>query len=388
MNDLFICIILYKEVCWECRIYGGNINQMIKIDLSGINKYYYINTACLIVHVVWMFLFLCENIYLLGILNVASSVIYLNLYYAIHRGYILRVAGVIYSEVLIHSIVALLCLGFGEEFELYILVLIPVMFFFSFVYSNGHKTYYFAGVLAAAVYFVLRIVMLFYKPKYALSNMGIELGIKVFNSFMAISVLVCITFITCKEVSQTRSKLEEKNRKLTFLSSHDPLTKLLNRRSMEAVIDRIEGAEEENLFDAVAFLDVDNFKKFNDQFGHDCGDMVLIKVAEIISDSIEETRNATQSKNYVCRWGGEEIIILFHDCDKDSVLHKVAQIKDRISLCQMSFGKESISVTVTCGVAFGSGDKDIRELINESDNYMLKGKKSGKNCIVISESYS
>lgn len=361
---------------------GYNINQETKSSPSLRNKYFFIDTACFIIHLVWMLLFLYEEIYLMGLLNSISCIIYLYLYYAICRGNITRIVTVIYAEVLTHTIAALLCLGFRGGFDLYILVFIPIMFFFSFVYDDGKENLSMGGVLAGIVYVILRVVMFFYKPQYAFSDTHLELAVTVFNSFMCIFVLLTITFLTCNEINQARYELEEKNKKLTFLSSHDPLTKLLNRRSMEEIIDEVEQEKHNKSPNAVAFFDVDNFKKFNDQYGHKCGDEVLTKVAEIISLSVGFTNKNTQTKNYICRWGGEEIIILFHGYEKEEVIHKVNRIKTSIGNYHIHLGGEQLSISVTCGIAFGMGDKDLRDLINEADSYMLKGKRSGKNCIV------
>lgn len=365
---------------------GYNTNQETKSSSGITNKYYFIDTACFVIHLVWMLLFLYEEMYLLGLLNSVSCIIYLYLYYAISKGNITRIVTVIYAEVLTHTIAALLCLGFRGGFDLYILVFIPIMFFFSFVYDDGKVNLSSGGILAGIVYVILRAVMFFYKPQYAFSDTRLELAVTVFNSFMCIFVLLTITFLTCNEINQARYELEEKNKKLTFLSSHDPLTRLLNRRSMEEIIDEVEEEKQNANLNAVAFFDVDNFKKFNDQYGHECGDEVLTKVAEIISLSVEFMNKNAQTKNYICRWGGEEIIVLFHDYDKEDVIHKVNQIKTSIGNYHIRFGNEQLSISVTCGIAFDMGDKKLRDLINEADSYMLKGKRNGKNCIVLSDS--
>lgn len=358
-------------------------NQFTVLDQRRIMQYVFIDVACFVIHAVWMVLFLYEGIFLLGGLNAASCLVYIYLYNAIRKAHTMKIILIFNSEVVLHSIMALICLGFTGGFELYILNFIPVMFFYSFVYADGNRLLSIFGVADGLVYVLLKVIMYFVKPRYVISDTGVAVGILIFNCVMCISSLLIITYITCKEINHTHSQLEEKNRTLTFLSCHDPLTKLLNRRSMEEIINRIEMQACETTLNAVAFFDVDNFKSFNDQYGHECGDVVLIEVAEVISSSIESRMGYVNLKeNYICRWGGEEIVILFHDCEKEAVLHKVMEIKEAVGKLQLDYGKGNFSISVTCGLAFDTGSKGLRELINLADAYMLKGKKQGKDCII------
>ena len=358
-------------------------NREKLVNQREVTQCIFIDLACFAIHAVWLVLFFYEGIFLLGALNAASCTIYIYLHFAIKKGHFTRTIILFYSEVLIHSIAALLCLGFAGGFVLYILIFIPVMFFYSFVYAEGQKILSIGGVMAGVVYIVLKVIMFYVEPKYTFNDQSIELGVMIFNCTMCISSLLIITFITCQEINQNRHELEEKNKKLTFLSCHDPLTKLLNRRSMEEIIDKVELKACSTGSNAVAFFDVDNFKNFNDQYGHECGDAVLVKVAEIISKNVnmDQEDDATRSE-FTCRWGGEEIIILFHNWERECVIHRVTQIKNSIENFRLNYGQDEISISVTCGLAFSLESKELRKLINEADAYMLKGKRNGKNCIV------
>lgn len=356
----------------------------MKREQDDLTTYYFTDIACFLIHFVWMLLFFYQQIILLGILNIISSVIYIGTYHMIAKGQLLKAVAIIYTEVLIHSIAALLCLGFHGGFELYILVFIPFMFFFAFIYGNGNRRYSVCGILAGIVYIILKAMTFFMEPRYTFINETLEFGTMVFNCVTSILILFGITFLTCKEINHVRYVLEEKNKELTFLSRYDPLTNLLNRRSMEEIIDEIEMDGRRMEDGAVAFFDIDNFKRFNDCFGHDCGDLVLAKVAELIRSNAISTGNGAQG--YTCRWGGEEIIVLYHGCDKEEILCKVTQTKEQVSISPIEFGGKNVSVSITCGVAFSREGKNIRDLINEADGYMLKGKHNGKNCVVTEKS--
>lgn len=369
----------------------NHTNERNRVTPREVNQYKYVDLACLVIHAVWMILFFYEGIYMLGILNTVSCIVYGYLYFALRESSVMRAVVLCYSEVIIHSIAALLSLGFAGGFDLYILIFIPIMFFYSLVYAGGHKLLFFGGVAAGAVYIVLKVVTFFIEPVYAFTDSTIEFLIMIFNCGMCIFGLLIITYKSCQEINQNRHKLEEKNKELTFLSCHDPLTKLLNRRSMEEIITKIQvgqgsdkaaGVYEKN---AVAFFDVDNFKHFNDVYGHECGDAVLVKVAEIINTYGTRNIHGADKSQYCCRWGGEEIIILFHNWEKEEVVHRVTQIKKKIGQSSFSYADDKITISVTCGLAFSIKEESIYELINEADAYMLKGKKNGKNCIIQAE---
>lgn len=256
------------------------------------------------------------------------------------------------------------------------------MFFSSCIQSKGRGLFTAGGVLAGIVYVALKLLMLFIQPRYMFSRVGVEFSITVFNSIMCIFCLLMLSYMQCSEVNQARYELEEKNRKLMFMSSHDPMTKLMNRRSMEEVIARIEEEHCVEKYNAVAFFDVDNFKRFNDDYGHECGDIVLMKVAEIIREGVVSNNVITQKDTFTCRWGGEEMIVLFHDCKAKQVVKVVTRIKDAIGAYRLPYGECELKVTVTCGIAYDSGEARINQLIHRADSYMLDGKKNGKNCIV------
>ena len=243
-----------------------------------------------------MILFFLEGINLLAALNVVSCIVYLYLYYTISKGYFVKTLFIFYLEVLVHSVMALLCLGFRGGFDLYILIFIPVMFFSSGAHDKAKDLLSVGGIVAGVAYVALKLIMLFIDPRYTFSRASVEFGITVFNSVMCIFSLLFLSYIQCIEVNQARQELEEKNRKLTFLSSYDPMTMLMNRRSMEEVVDRIEEEQCFEKFNAVAFFDVDNFKRFNDDYGHECGDVVLTKVAEIIREGAGLSDEHTHKK--------------------------------------------------------------------------------------------
>ncbi|KUO74599.1 MAG: diguanylate cyclase [Desulfosporosinus sp. BRH_c37] len=164
-------------------------------------------------------------------------------------------------------------------------------------------------------------------------------------------------------------KLKGLNQQLKSSLMTDNLTGLLNRRAFDQ---DTENCENSGLY-SVIFLDIDNFRDFNNHFGHDIGDNVLRKVGETIKACVRAT-------DRVYRYGGEEITLILMDCDKKNAL-KMAE-KIRLEISQLD-NQAYPQITVSLGVSSYPDDgRYIHEIIVASDKALLKAKQSGKNCVI------
>ncbi|MEW5950522.1 MAG: GGDEF domain-containing protein [Elusimicrobia bacterium] len=122
-------------------------------------------------------------------------------------------------------------------------------------------------------------------------------------------------------------------------------------------------------------LDIDHFKKINDSYGHQAGDAVLKKVAEIIRENVYET-------DFVARYGGEEFALIMPRAQADGALRKAEYIRKLIESEVFEAGAEKIKITVSAGIAHYPKDaQKIEELINKADSALYKAKESGRNRI-------
>lgn len=173
--------------------------------------------------------------------------------------------------------------------------------------------------------------------------------------------------------------LEELTNKLDSLSKTDTLTGLYNRRYMvERISEEIKKYKNFNRYSdvfSIIIADIDFFKKVNDNYGHNCGDMVLKQMGEILCSSIRYNDSAA-------RWGGEEFLLLLPNTDSDGALLMAERIRKRIE--EMKFHYEGIefNITVTFGIAQFDGELSIDELIKAADNALYEGKNKGRNCVV------
>lgn len=168
------------------------------------------------------------------------------------------------------------------------------------------------------------------------------------------------------------------NRKLKEMLVTDPLTQISNRRYLDFHINGSikEAIEFETTF-GVLFIDIDNFKDINDQYGHDVGDKVLQLISRTLSSNL-------RGEDKLGRWGGEEFLAVIRT-DKLAVLKNIAN-KLRIlvskSELKLSSGKE-IRVTVSIGgTLFKSNDSEV-ELVKRADSYMYESKAKGRNKVTV-----
>ena len=183
-----------------------------------------------------------------------------------------------------------------------------------------------------------------------------------------------------EKVKQRTLDLEVAKDELKLLASTDPLTKLYNRRYFSEVSENIFNLlKRERSTLSLMMLDVDNFKFVNDTYGHQAGDRVIITIANIL---LEFTRKS----DVVCRFGGEEFIVLLPHTDEKSTLLIAENIRASIEKESIKIGENStVSVTVSLGISNVdfTEDKDIEVAIRNADDALYAVKNSGKNSILL-----
>lgn len=164
-------------------------------------------------------------------------------------------------------------------------------------------------------------------------------------------------------------------RSLRTLIDRDALTSLLNRRSGDARLrNTIEEATSQGTPFCVAIGDIDFFKKVNDTYGHECGDLVLKSVSEVL-------RHHMHGRGFAARWGGEEFLLVFQQADLDQAYSLLESLLIKIRALEISYNDQLIKVTMTFGVAPGS-DCDMKDLVRVADEKLYEGKTSGRNQVV------
>ncbi len=180
------------------------------------------------------------------------------------------------------------------------------------------------------------------------------------------------------ELRKKNSQLEELLAKVEALAITDPLTELFNRRHFETALEKeFKRTARYNSPLSCLMIDIDHFKKINDEYGHQAGDSVLHKTASIIKKTFRET-------DILARWGGEEFIVLLPQTKKEVAVKSASRLREEIANNKFPFlnGK---TITVSIGIA-SAPDPSIdseEKLVNACDLAMYEAKKKGRNRVEV-----
>lgn len=171
--------------------------------------------------------------------------------------------------------------------------------------------------------------------------------------------------------------LIEANEELEHLSNHDFLTNIANRRHFEAKV-KEKYSNNPQSKSVLAMIDLDYFKKVNDQYGHGVGDIVLQEVAALMKANIRES-------DLLARWGGEEFIILFTDSSLHDSKEIVERMRKAIEAENIIVDGNKISITASFGMCkFKSNtETDINNSYRKADDLLYLAKANGRNRIEI-----
>ena len=169
---------------------------------------------------------------------------------------------------------------------------------------------------------------------------------------------------------------------ITRLSSTlviDPLTKLYNRKYLSDNINfMIERCKQSHQPLCLACIDIDNFKKFNDTYGHEFGDKVLISVA---NNMIKIAKMLYEA--YCIRIGGDEFMVVAIDINKQKFKMAMKNLCDAISDTKLQYEKQRVGIKISVGVSELLADnvETYRELYNKADAQLYEAKEAGKGCV-------
>lgn len=176
----------------------------------------------------------------------------------------------------------------------------------------------------------------------------------------------------------------ELRERLQNMAIRDPLTELYNRRFMdEALARELALAQRKGGKLCIAMLDIDHFKKVNDTYGHPAGDEILKLVARYLVSALRRS-------DFICRYGGEEMMLVLPDCDHAEGLEKAQMVCDGIRDLKIVIdGDELPSVTVSIGVAIFPDDGATRtDIVGNADQALYQAKRGGRNRVVMANADS
>lgn len=177
-------------------------------------------------------------------------------------------------------------------------------------------------------------------------------------------------------IEQQKDELSLAYQQLDLISREDPLTKLSNRRDfIEKFQDEIHRFERKRGSFSIIMGDIDDFKQVNDRYGHDCGDFVLVKIAELM-------RSAVRKLDCIARWGGEEFILMLPGTQTEGAIKVAEDIRKQIETSCFQFKQFNLSITITFGICPFQRGMDMNTCIAKADKALYQGKRQGKNQVI------
>ena len=172
------------------------------------------------------------------------------------------------------------------------------------------------------------------------------------------------------EIGLLQSKLREQ-------AIRDPLTNLFNRRYLEETLDReLSRASRENYPVCIIMIDLDHFKRINDTYGHEAGDLVL----KAISDTLAEQ---SRRGDFACRYGGEEFVVVMPNVTLETAYERAEELRQSLNLLSVPYEYYKLSVTISMGIACFPEDGQTREaILRAADQAMYAAKQAGRDHIL------
>ncbi|WP_297442295.1 diguanylate cyclase [Sulfurimonas sp.] len=164
---------------------------------------------------------------------------------------------------------------------------------------------------------------------------------------------------------------------LTNHANRDYLTGLYNRRYFyNAMHEYMEQVKHNGEKFAIAIVDIDHFKKVNDSYGHDAGDKVITSLSDIL-------RSATDAKDLVSRFGGEEFCVLLKDVDNRIAQETYERIRKEVASFSFPIGDDKyLDITISIGATMFDPEETLEETINRADMHLYNAKNGGRNRLV------
>ncbi len=356
----------------------------MKFDINKINipnalKYRAMFIAGGLTHCIFLIVFYFYDIFPMMIVNGVSIAIYvLGSLFSVRKstgtmkyGWMLAFFG----EIVLHGFLCTLLFGWGADFHLYMLIIVPLAIYVLFLSST-------IGVFVATVSvmivvdfaaFILAGVLVNNTemlPYYPLSY-DESTTLSRINIFFSAIILIGFAMLFALEIHMLLRDLNETNHRLEFIANHDQLTGLYNRHSIKPMVGRLEISERPY---CVVLGDIDDFKKVNDTYGHDTGDETLRQVADAIKCGISDG-------DIACRWGGEEMLLVLLG-SRAECMQRITAIREDIISRSVKHDSGELGVTITFGFVDYTEAEGLERQVSLADSRLYFGKKNGKNVIV------
>ncbi|MBQ7676776.1 MAG: GGDEF domain-containing protein [Lachnospiraceae bacterium] len=351
------------------KLYQPQVEAMTTTKEWGVR----ITEMMIVAHTSLLVFFFMLGVYPMVAVNTLSLAAYFSGFFLIRKNAGIYME-VLVSEVLIHATLAIVFVGWSCGFQFYAFSMIPAVFFADHTIRNdGQPTAHpmlFSAIVIVDFWFC-RFIGYFAHPIYEVRS-EIAFWTSTFNGTMILLMLLLFSTVYVRRI------LEIENELVTN-AEFDELTKLPNRHYLDRLLDEnqigMAGGIEEF---SIAILDIDNFKKVNDRFGHLAGDQVLKKLAGILARAANDNEDV-----FAARWGGEEFMLLATGNGAyDKMIELTEEVRRELERSVVHFDYWQIVVTASIGVSGTERPRNFKEMTEEADKCLYEAKGSGKNKVI------
>ena len=361
-----------------------NIGKPSPLTLDSVLRYLVKNAFSFtvavmgLVHFGLIVIFLLAGVLPLVRFNCLSVIIYIFCFVLCRFGHIMPAYFSIVLEVTVYTIVSTYYVGLKCGTYCFLFSIVPIIIYFGCNLYTGKSR---LNIVLMLILNFITFIILYTRfsqegPMYDLAP-GYTLVLVLYSAFAMIFSTIFYNAMYIYSSENKLSILEKKNEQLSADAHEDALTSLLNRRGFLPLVKALMKSDEERTF-CIAFCDLDDFKRVNDSYGHEAGDEVLKHVTTTIREELPGCD--------ICRWGGEEFVILLKDCDILAAKAKVERLRKTIESNPTSFFGKQIFVTITIGLEeYQTGYGEPEQVIKKADERMYYGKQHGKNILVFDD---
>ena len=372
------------------------VQQLSKIFYSGIDentshndirKFVLLNIL-LIITTLLLFLFTSVNIFLgkhYELVGVDFLVLFSNLFalYHMRTHHSVKVASIIGTLNAFFLFLSIIYMAKAENFTLVWIIFFPIFA----IFINGYKK----GLVISVIFYTLAFFLAFKGVNVWLNGLW---DISSFVRFVAANLgMLFVTYFfersfeaAHRELTKNREIEQQYIEALEEASIKDPLTKLYNRRYLDYLFhERFEQAKEYHSYFAFFILDIDNFKLYNDTYGHIEGDHALKKIADVLKQLLRRKADSA------FRLGGEEFAGLLMADSQEKIYNSLEQIRNAIEGLGLENKKTEYGIlTASIGVCIihDYQKEDFDRMYKIADDALYKAKDRGRNCIVGSDTIS
>lgn len=326
-----------------------------------------VNTVLTVLVIVMMGFYYFMGATFLAYYSIPVACFYFFHYYWIHKKQFTKVTWTTYTMLTLYMFICTICLGYDYGFQLYAMSTIPLIYHIRYMakkFKQPDPKPNLFSVFIVISCMVSSLYSVYAGPIYQIGG-AVKLAFLCMNLGAVCFFLVSFSQVTSKLIIKTEEKLIKQ-------ADFDALTGLANRYYMMSRLDPILADKNAASNQWLAMIDVDNFKKINDTYGHDVGDQVLMILANQMKKICKDC--------VISRWGGEEFLV---SGNNSKVSPRIMQtLLEEIRKREVHSDTENFHFSISVGVSMHIANESLGPWIRRTDRLLYQAKKNGKNQVV------